>query len=67
LIDEAPTLKKKRRVELKTMHTRRYAEKNLKVPIVDDYGLERIDSMTADIRAEYATQIGDDDGADESE
>jgi hypothetical protein len=53
-IADADTLVKKWRVELKVMKTRQYGENNLREAIDDEYGMDRIDAMIADINAEYA-------------
>jgi hypothetical protein len=52
-IAAAPTAAKKRRAELNVMNPRRHAEKVLKTPIVDEYGMARIVAMIADINAQY--------------
>jgi hypothetical protein len=53
-IAAAPTAAKKRRVELNVMYTRRQVEELLKTPIVDEYGLDCIAVMEADIEVQYA-------------
>jgi hypothetical protein len=56
-IDSADTLMKKQAVELRVMKERRGGEMNLKEPIDDEYGLDRINAMIADIDAEYAAKM----------
>jgi hypothetical protein len=53
-IADADTLVKKRRVELMVMNGRLYGEKNMKNAIDDEYGVDCINTMIADIIAEYA-------------
>jgi hypothetical protein len=53
-IADADTPVKKRGVELKMMRTRLNNEKIMKEPIDDEYGMDRIKAMIADINAEYA-------------
>jgi hypothetical protein len=57
-IVDANTHAKKRGVELRMMKRRLYNETRLKEPIDDEYGLDRINTMIADIEAEYATKMG---------
>jgi DNA/RNA endonuclease YhcR with UshA esterase domain len=57
-IADAGTLVKKRAVELKVMRVRLTGENNLKVPVDDEYGTDRINAMIADIEAEYAAMMG---------
>jgi hypothetical protein len=45
-------------VELKVMMRRRDGERKLHAPIDDEYGLDRIDAMIADIKAEYDAKLG---------
>jgi hypothetical protein len=55
---------KKRAVELEVMRKRLNSEMNLKEPIDDEYGTDRINAMIADINAEYASDRDvDGDGA----
>jgi hypothetical protein len=62
-------------VELKVMKTRLSSEMSLKEPIDDEYGMDSINSMIAEINAEYAamdvnisvTRISTDDGTDGDE
>jgi hypothetical protein len=63
-IADADTLVKKRRVELRVMRGRLRGEKDLKEPtgIDDEYGVDSINAMIADIEAEYAAER-DVDGA----
>jgi hypothetical protein len=58
-IADADTLVKKRRVELKVMLQRLMGEKDLKEPIDDEYGTDRINVMIADVEAEYSARIKD--------
>jgi hypothetical protein len=53
-IADADTLMKKRTVEMRLMAGRLKGERNLKVPIDDEYGVDRISAMMADINAQYA-------------
>jgi hypothetical protein len=53
-IADAGTLVKKRSVELKVMRERLKSEMKMKEPIDDEYGVDRINAMIADINAEYA-------------
>jgi hypothetical protein len=55
-IADAGTLVKKRGVELHVMRGRLTNEMNLKEPIDDEYGTERINAMIAEINAEYAAK-----------
>jgi hypothetical protein len=57
-ISDADTLVKKRGVELKVMRGRKDNENNLKEPIDDEFGTDRIKAMIADIEAEYAAKMG---------
>jgi hypothetical protein len=52
-IADADTLVKKRAVELEVMRSRLKSEKSLKEPIDDDYGVDCINAMIADINAQY--------------
>jgi uncharacterized protein YeeX (DUF496 family) len=58
-IADANTLWKKRSVELEVMRDRLRGENNLKEPIDDEYGVDRINAMIADINAEYTARIKD--------
>jgi hypothetical protein len=53
-IADADTLMKKRGVELRVMRQRLSSENNLMEPVHDEYGMDRINAMIADIEAEYA-------------
>jgi hypothetical protein len=53
-IADAGTLVRKRVVELKMMRGRLQCEMNLKEPVDDEYGVDRINAMIAEINAEYA-------------
>jgi hypothetical protein len=53
-IDSADTLMKKRGVELKVMNERLHSERKLKEPIDDEYGIDRINAMIADVNAQYS-------------
>jgi hypothetical protein len=53
-ISDADTLRRKRGVELHVMRNRMRSEMRLKVPVDDDYGIDRINAMIADINAQYA-------------
>jgi hypothetical protein len=53
-IADADTLVKKWRVELKVMRDRLKAEMNLKVPVDDENGVDRINVTIADINGQYA-------------
>jgi hypothetical protein len=53
-IADADTLVKKWRVELKVMKGRLQNEDRLREAIDDEYGIDRINEMIADINAEYA-------------
>jgi hypothetical protein len=57
-IADADTLVKKRSVELKVMRGRLQCEINLKEPVDDEYGVDRINAMISDIEAEYAAMMG---------
>jgi hypothetical protein len=46
-------------VELQVMMKRRDGERKLHAPIDDEYGLDRINAMIADIEAEYAARMAD--------
>jgi hypothetical protein len=52
-IADAPTLAAKRQVEQKIMNMRIKIEKKLVEPIVDEYGLDRIHAMMAEMKASY--------------
>jgi hypothetical protein len=58
-IADADTLIKKRTVELLIMRDRLKTESGLKIPIDDEYGMERINRMIADIYKLYAA-MGED-------
>jgi hypothetical protein len=58
-IADAGTLVKKREVELKVMKTRLSSEMSLKEPIDDEYGMDSINAMIAEINAEYTARIMD--------
>jgi uncharacterized protein YeeX (DUF496 family) len=58
-IADADTLAKKRSVELTVMRERLKSENNLKEPIDDEYGMDRINAMIADIEADYAARVKD--------
>jgi hypothetical protein len=59
-IVDADTHGKKQGVELMVMKQRLYNETRLKEPIDDEYGMDRINAMIADIEAEYtARRSGD--------
>jgi hypothetical protein len=58
-IADADTLVKKRSVELDVVRTRLKSENNLKECVDDEYGVDRINAMIADINAEYAARIKD--------
>jgi hypothetical protein len=57
-IADADTPRKKRSVELHVMITRKSCEMSLHKPIDDEYGVDRINAMIADIKAEYAAKMG---------
>jgi hypothetical protein len=57
-IADADTLVKKRSVELKVMRQRLQCEMNLKEPVDDEYGMDSINAMIAEINAEYAASAG---------
>jgi hypothetical protein len=57
-IADAGTLVKKRAAELQVMWARLHSEMNLKEPVDDEYGMDRINAMISDIYAEYATKMG---------
>ena len=61
------TLLKKRRVELQVMKYRLKCEMNLKKPIDDEYGTDRINAMIADIEAEYAAKMSAVSAVDEED
>ena len=48
---------KKRGVELRMMRGRLQCEMGMKEPIDDEYGMERINAMIADIQSEYAAKM----------
>jgi hypothetical protein len=60
-IADAPSLSEKRKEELMIVSERRASENKLVNRIKDGYGLERIDSMEAEIRAEYAAKMADEE------
>jgi hypothetical protein len=66
-IADADTPVKKRGVELKMMMTRMSSEMKMKEPIDDEYGVDRINAMIADINAEYAARIKDARAVDDEE
>jgi hypothetical protein len=52
-------------VELFLANNRRIAERGrLTKPLNDEYGLERIDAMETEIRAEYAVKMADEESED---
>jgi hypothetical protein len=53
---------KKRSAELKVMRGRLSAKMKMKEPVDDEYGVDRINAMIADIRAEYAAKMDIDRG-----
>jgi hypothetical protein len=55
-IADANTLVKKRAVELRVMRSRLRSENNLKEPIDDGYGVDRINAIIADIYAQYTAE-----------
>jgi hypothetical protein len=57
-IADADTLMKKWAVERNVMTGRLARERKLKDPIDDEYGMNRINAMIADIEAEYAAKMG---------
>jgi hypothetical protein len=61
-IADADMLAKKRSVELTVMRGRLKSEMKMKEPVDDEYGVDRINAMIADIEAEYAAKR-DVDGA----
>jgi hypothetical protein len=54
-IADADTLYKKQAVELHVMNGRRDSELRMKERVDDEYGIDRINAMISDIKAEYAT------------
>jgi hypothetical protein len=54
MIADADTLLRKRSVELRVMKERLSSEMKMKEPLDDEYGVDRINAMIADINAEYA-------------
>jgi hypothetical protein len=75
-IANADTLPKKRLVEMKVMAKRQENERSMMEPIDDEYGMDCINAMIADINAQYATMMSiagtvavsdDDDDGDISE
>jgi hypothetical protein len=64
-IADARTLSEKMKVELFLTNQRRSNEMKRTEPLNDGYGLERIDSMEAEIRAEYAAKMADEESDDE--
>jgi hypothetical protein len=56
---DADTLVKKRTVELIVMSTRLKCENNLLEPIDDEYGIDRIKAMIAEVKAEYKAKMAD--------
>jgi hypothetical protein len=66
-IADADTLVKKLRMELKVMKERLDSEIRMKES-VDEYGMDRINAMIADINAQYAGAVGTEgDKAEEEE
>jgi hypothetical protein len=64
-IADAPTLNEKMDVELFIANNRRMGERGrLTRPLNDRYGLERISAMEAEIRAEYAAKMADEESED---
>jgi hypothetical protein len=63
-IDDAPTVRQKMKVELRVINQRLLNEKNLKEPLNDGYGLERIAAMEAEIWADYAAKMADEESED---
>jgi hypothetical protein len=61
-IADAGPLLKKRSVELEVMRRRQESDMKMKQPIDDEYGVDRINAMIADIQSEYAAKV-DIDGA----
>jgi hypothetical protein len=55
-IADADTLVKKRGVELKVMRGRLQCEMKMK-EAVDEFGVDRINAMIADIQSEYAANM----------
>jgi hypothetical protein len=53
-IADAGTLVKKRSLELNMMKWRLNGEIMMKEPIDDEYGLDRLNAMIADVHAQYA-------------
>jgi hypothetical protein len=58
-ISDADTLMKKRSVEMQVMKRRLNSEMKMKEPIDDEYGMDCLNAMIADIEAEYAARIKD--------
>jgi hypothetical protein len=58
-IADAGTLVKKRSVERQVLWGRLKNEKDLKEPVDDEYGTDRINVMIADVEAEYSARIMD--------
>jgi hypothetical protein len=56
-IADAGTLLKKRGVELKVMRGRLTNAMNMKEPVDDEFGVDRINAMIADIQSEYAAKM----------
>jgi hypothetical protein len=63
-IADAPTLADKRRVELAVLKVRRRVESRAHASTEDEYGLARIDAMTAEVKAFYAALMRGDGGGD---
>jgi hypothetical protein len=61
MIEDAPTLKEKLNMEVRMMSRRRTGEIRLLTPIDDKYGLGSIDAMVADMKAEYAQRMADEE------
>jgi hypothetical protein len=69
-IADAPTLEEQRKIELNFLFWRHKAEKDLKKPIEDEFGLDCIAGMLRDAKAEYAARICGEDvqaGSDDEE
>jgi hypothetical protein len=58
-IADANTLWKKRSVELNVMNARLDSEMKMKEPVDDEYGIDHINAMVADINAEYKAKMAD--------
>ena len=59
-IADADTLSKKQMVEINVMMKRQTTERGVKEPIDDEYGMDCINAMIADIEAEYAAMAVND-------